>query len=277
MRTPAKMIFSVLSAGVLVATASSTASADEQGPYKPPQPNESGWIVYSEPPARSSTDVYTVQGEPDGNGTCHFQDEADLAPGESSITVDELAFNPETCESRIAAAPDSADEAAPVGEEEAAATAEAAEADETEESDESAAVQAATRSSGYLWSWYEDPPGIKVTEAANHTTWSWNGSSVLSSPVPTGSQATRHFGTSGWSLESRNWRNVYNSWETTSSTYAHFRNNIFCATIDTHVYADRNTVNGQGDGNLHGEWNWSKSGGCNALLSFHNELERTQN
>lgn len=268
MRPLTKILISSALSGALVAAAAAGASAEEQAPYEPPVPDDSGWIVYTDAVVRSA-DVYTVQGEADEEGTCHFQDEAIVEPGESAVTVNELAFNPETCQSRLASAPVTEDEEAPVVGEEVEATPEDSEAADAD------AVPAATRSSGYLWSWYEDPPGIKVTEVANYTTWSWDGSSVLSSPAPTGSEATRHFSVSGWSLQSSNWNNVYNSAQTTSSTYAHFRNNLFCLTIDTHVHVDRNTVHGQADGNLRGVWNWSKSGGCNALLSLNNQLERT--
>ncbi|RKS08529.1 hypothetical protein DFP74_4238 [Nocardiopsis sp. Huas11] len=274
MRALKKVVTSSLLSGALIAVAAASASAQEQTPYEPPTPDSSGWIVYTDVVARSA-DVYTVQGEAGEEGTCHFQDEASLAPGESAVTVNEVAFNPDTCQSRLASTPVAGSEEAPAGNEETEAIREAsAEAGSEAEAE---AARAATRSEGYLWSWYEDPPGIKVAEVANHTTWSWNGSGVLSSPGPVGNQGTRHFSTSGWSLESHNWNNVYNSSQTTSSTYAHFRNNLFCVTIDTHVYADRNTVHGQASGNLRGVWNWSKSGGCNSLLSFNHQLERTLN
>jgi hypothetical protein len=54
-----------------------------------------------------------------------------------------------------------------------------------------------------------------------------------------------------------------------SSSYVHFRNNIFCAFVDTHTYYDRNYVFGKPNGSLAWQWNTRKSGGCTSLLSFH--------
>lgn len=261
---------STLAAGVLVAAAAPSAFAEDRPPYEPPIPDDSGWIFYTDS-ANRAADVHIIQGQSQKDGTCHFRNEATLLPGESTITVSELAFHPGTCRSRLALTTIPADETAPTGEEEFEATPEGADSEFPE------ADQAATRSSGYLWSWYGDPLGLKVAEVSDSTTWSWDGSSVLSSPAPTGSQATRHFSTSGWRLEDHNWRNVYSPAQTTSSTYAHFRNDLFCVTIDTHAHADRNTVHGQADGDLQGVWSWSKSGGCDSLLSFNHRLERTLN
>lgn len=154
MRSLTKILTSSLLSGVLVAVAAAGASAEERAPYEPPVPDDSGWIVYTETVARSA-DVYIVQGEADEEGTCHFQDEATLAPGEPAVTVDELAFNPETCQSRLASAPVTEDEEAPKGEEETESAPEGSETTGAE------AVPAATRSSGHLWSWYEDPPASR--------------------------------------------------------------------------------------------------------------------
>ena len=62
-----------------------------------------------------------------------------------------------------------------------------------------------------------------------------------------------------------------------SSSYAHFRNGIFCLTIDTHTYYDRNNAYGKYNGYLVGQVTWRKSGGCTGLLSFHSRLVRTLN
>ncbi|GAB3898007.1 hypothetical protein GCM10029964_081790 [Kibdelosporangium lantanae] len=140
-----------------------------------------------------------------------------------------------------------------------------------------AAILATTRSAGYYKSYYEDPVQLDVNSVTNSTTWSWNGSSVLSSPGPVGGYHYGWFKGSGWSLKENNWQNTYTSYQTTSSSYVHYRNGTFCATIDTHTYYDRNNVHGRKDGWLLGNVNARKKGGCTSLLSFHTKLKRTKN
>lgn len=254
--------------------ATSTTSGDQ--PYPPPEPDEGGWFHYQYHLPEDAR-IRTIQGTSNGDGVCHFEDGASLAPDEDVISAQEVAYNPDTCESRIATsdAPIGGAESPPAERGDAGAE-EQAEPEDTQPSSDSPEAQQ-TRSSGHLWSWYEDPPGIKVTEVDNRTAWSWDGSDVLSSPPPTGGETIDYFTASGWALEEQDRQNSHNSDRTTSSTYAHFRNGVFCLGITTHVHADRNAVHGEADGTLDGNWNWSRSGGCNALLSFNNQLERTQN
>lgn len=266
----------ILSSALMTTPSFAESSANDEQPYSQSEPDADGWFHY-EGALPADAEIHTIQGTSDGEGGCHFEDGASLAPGEDLVSTQEVAYNPETCESRLATSetPIGGEDVPPsergVGGQEGQAELEAAQAP----SEDTGAQQ--TRSSGHLWSWYEDPPGIKVTEVENRTTWSWDGSNVLSSPAPVGGYTIDYFSTSGWGVEEQDWQNSYNSEETTSSTYTHFRNGIFCAFITTHVYADRNTVHGQADGNLNGNWSWRKSGGCNGLLSFNSQLERTQN
>ncbi len=93
---------------------------------------------------------------------------------------------------------------------------------------------------------------------------------------------TRDYGwysTSGWGLKENNFFCRYENSQTQvrSSSYAHFKNGIFCAFIDTHTYYDRNNAYGKANGYLVGTVNAYKKGGCTGLLSFHTQLRRTLN
>lgn len=88
-------------------------------------------------------------------------------------------------------------------------------------------------------------------------------------------------GLTGWSLEDNNFQGSADCAKVRSSSFAHFRNGIFCAAVffppfaffPTHTRYDRNTVEGYADGTSGYFYNWSKSGGCSSLLAFRHRIE----
>ena len=129
-------------------------------------------------------------------------------------------------------------------------------------------------SAGYYKSYFEDPVGLDVNSVRNGTDWYWNYICVSN---PYGSYAYGWYSPSGWRLRDNNWSNTYNCDRTHVTSYVHYSNGVFCATIDTHTYYNRNHVYGWYDGWLLGAVTWQKSGGCTYLLSFHAFLRRTLN
>ena len=238
----------------------------------------SGWVTYDPPPPGAT--VQTLQGTSDGQGGCAFDFSASLAPGQSAARADEVAFNESTCQSQFAFTYD--DNAAPEaplrsdGDSTSSGPVPSpAETATTLGSRASAAAAAATHSAGYMKSWYQDPVTLVVNSVQNATDWNWDGTCVVA-PV-SGSYSYYWFGPSGWVLQANNWQNVYNCTQSTSSSYVHYHNGVFCALIATDTYYNRNTVNGKFNGTLAGSVSALKAGGCIRLLSFHWSLRRTLN
>lgn len=239
--------------------------------------SSTAWVTYGAVPAGGT--VQTVQGVSDGAGGCAFNLSASLAPGATSTRVDEVAFNASSCQSQVALTS---------GASSAAETAEPSNTDATSSGDvvspassglpqpaDVIVAAAAIHSAGYMKSWYQDPVGLVVNSVRNGTDWYWDRTCVR--PPVFGSYRYTWFSPSGWSLQANNWSNFYSCAQSTSSSYAHFHNGIFCAFIATDTYYNRNTVHGQANGTLAGSINAVKSGGCIGLLSFHYSLRRTLN
>lgn len=78
-------------------------------------------------------------------------------------------------------------------------------------------------------------------------------------------------------MREANWQNVYDSHETTSSSYALFENDKWCAFQSVFSRYDRNTVNGRNNGDLVGSWADVSYGAiCYRALSLEHVLQRTQ-
>jgi hypothetical protein len=253
--------------GLATATALSLTSAIASA-----EAQDDGWIHYRVPVIAGAEEV-TLQGSFNQFGECEIPLDSALAPTSSVSTVDEIAHNPETCTSKaLLGTTDTADEQPNDA--------------EKEEGDSKTEVGSGTqgdigiqavRSAGYFKSYYEDPPQIDVTSVTNSTEWSWSGKAVLSSPVPRGGYSYGWYSPSGWGKKENDWSNVYNSTQTTSSSFVHYKNGVFCWPWDTHNTYNRNTVHGRKDGYLLGSVKANKSGGCTKLLSFHTKLKRTKN
>ena len=229
-------------------------------------PSGPGWKVYASSVPLSAK-VTVVEGKKNVDGSCTLSESGSVPPGGLAEHSDEIAFNASTCESQISQYRLSNEEAVvadAVGESTGVA------ATETEQSGFAAPAPAgvgalATYSEGaYSRTWYEDPPGLDVTSVRNSTNWSYNGSCVLSNTA-----RANYSWLSGWSKLSSNLNGGYTCARSTSSSYAKFRNGIFCLTIDTYNTYDRNNIWGQENGGYSWSYNVTKSGGCTALLSVH--------
>jgi hypothetical protein len=236
------------------------------------------WVSYGTVPAGAT--VQTVQGRSDGHGACTFNLSSSLAPGQVSARVDDVAFSSTTCQSRVALTSGAASAPEPAERSDASSTGSGLVASPLAGSrvaprTRPAAALLTRHSAGFMKSWFQDPIGLTVNSVQNSTDWNWNGGCVTA-PV-FGSYNYYWFSPSGWVLRENNWNNSYNCSLSTSSSYVHYHNGIFCAFISTESYYNRNTVNGRFDGWLLGSFSWTLSGGCIGLLSFHDSLRRTLN
>lgn len=263
------LVLAAVAAGIVPRAASASSASD--------------WVTYDPPPPGSV--VETFQGQPDGQGGCSFDFSASLTPDQTAARADEVAFDQSTCQSQVAFTYDSnAAPEAPIG----------SDTDATESGPVPSPVEVTTalgarlaaaspapspsparHSAGYMKSWYQDPIALVVNSVQNSTDWNWDGTCVVA-PVSGGYRYT-WFSTSGWVLQQNNWQNTYNCTQSTSSSYVHFHNGIFCVGIATDIYYNRNTVHGMFNGTLTGNVSATKSGGCIGLLSFHYSLVRTLN
>lgn len=92
-----------------------------------------------------------------------------------------------------------------------------------------------------------------MTSVRNSTNWSYNGSCVLSSTARA-NYSWRCGG--GWSKQAGDLNDGHNCDRSASTSYATFRNGIFCLTIDTCNTYDRNRTFGQENGG----YTWSYEG-----------------
>jgi hypothetical protein len=252
---------------------------------------ESGWIEFKlgQEYALENPTAYTMQGESAPDGSCVFSGELVLAPGSRAVEERETAINPSTCQMRLERGTPPADAIA--GEADGATSPQGTAKDgEGQSSPESATggsggevsiAAAARRSAGFHRTWWEDPANFDVNSVRNSTDWHWNGSDVVG-PVY-GGYRYWWLTESGWELRGNDWNNFYTSYQTTSSSYAHFRNGYFCTAAygqyqpPTHTYYDRNAVHGRYNGDLVGTWRSWTDGGCESFLHRRNQLVRTLN
>lgn len=110
----------------------------------------------------------------------------------------------------------------------------------------------------------EDPPQIDVTTTKSYLTWSNDGTYLHSNHEA----EWGWFTASGWNRESYNWSYDNNGLYAYTDTTAHYRNGIFCLTIDTHTYHNQTYFEGWYDGYWYWSYSVDKSGGCTALLHY---------
>jgi len=258
----------VSAAATLAVGLPATAAADSAGALP------ADWVAYDIAPAGAT--VQTTVGTSDGQSGCVFSFSGSLAPGQTAERADEIGYSPSTCQSQIAytSGASAAPEAAQPSNADTAGSGSVASTD-TDTAPPPATSAAVRHSAGYMKSWYRDPVHLTVNSVQNSTNWHWNGGCVVA-PV-SGAHTYTWFSGSGWSLQANNWQNNYSCAQSTSSSYAHFHNGIFCLTIDTDTYYNRNNVHGKANGVLTGNVKARKSGGCTGLLSFHWSLKRTLN
>lgn len=110
----------------------------------------------------------------------------------------------------------------------------------------------------------EDPPQIDVTTTHSFLDWSTDGVYLYSDHRAEWGWFTG----SGWGRESGRFSYDNNgSWAYTDVA-GHFRNGVFCLTIDTHTYHNKTYFEGWYDGYWYWEYEVDKSGGCTDLLHY---------
>jgi hypothetical protein len=233
-------------------------------------------VTFAKPTNLLHATTVTVRGRHLAAGGCRYSGTAVVHPGQAAVQQDEVAENPATCTmTLVQGTPANVDAANPSGTVTKTVHANATRGT-APQSTRSLSSIAATNSAGYSKTRFEDPVGIDVNSVRNNVSWTWNGSSVSN-----GSCSANYGWLSGdgWGLHENNFYCRYDGSPTQvdSSSYAHFKNGIFCVGFDTDVYYNRNHAYGRRNGDLVGAWNTSKSGPCSGLLSVHNQTVRTQN
>jgi hypothetical protein len=221
----------------------------------------------------------TVTGTRVAVNVCEFTSTLKLAPGQAPIQEDVVSVDDATCTATVqrgtpaVIAPDS-DVATDPRETVSNGTLAPASTAVASARRPRAMAAAAVHSIGYHKSYFEDPPGIDVNSVRNTVDWRWNGTTVSN-----GLCSANYGWFTGWSRVAHNFFCRYEDSQRKlrSSSFAHYRNGIFCLTIDAHTYYERNNAYGRRDGYLIGTVNWRKEGGCVGLLSFHHFLRRTLN
>jgi hypothetical protein len=233
---------------------------------------EAGPETAAKSPPLINPTTHDIQGTRVTPNECAYSLTLTLAPGQRAVREDAVAENQTTCTMRVQRGVPADLTEAP---EESGMSVASFSATPTEVSGGPIGTLA-VHSKGYHKSYYEDPVGIDVNSVRNNVDWVWNGSRVSNG------LCEAHYGWfagSGWGLHENNFFCRYESSQTQlrSSSFAHFKNGIFCAFIDTHTYYERNNAYGRANGDLVGTVNARKSGGCTGLLSFHHFLRRTLN
>jgi hypothetical protein len=146
-------------------------------------------------------------------------------------------------------------------------------ASEQDAGTDEAGIMLTRRREAWHRTWWRDPPGIVVNSVKTNVRWTYDWSCTSN-----GNYWTDYtwFSGSGWSKQASNTQIFNGCIAQTTSSYAHFRNGIFCFTIDTHAYYDRTVISGRIDGSYLMSWNTWVSGGCTSLLSFQRSHGFTQ-
>jgi hypothetical protein len=264
----------------LVTVGSAVLAAPTPGWAQDAPPPGTDWVTYGWSFSLGDSQHHLLQGKSVGYRACEFKEALSLPPGQQAVEAREVALNLDSCQSVVETGIPPQD----VIQQDAAGfrglrTSAARRVDGAGAVD-TAAAAGRVRSAGYLKSTYEDPVEIDVNSVRNNTDWFWNGERV-SGPVRS-ARAYGWYTPSGWELEGNNWRHRFTSYQSTSSSYAHFKNDVFCRALigpifgrTTHTYYNRNTVHGRKNGDLVGIWKVRKTGGCNDLLHFEKRLVRT--
>jgi hypothetical protein len=135
-----------------------------------------------------------------------------------------------------------------------------------------------------LNAWFEDPPGLHVTETRSSVYWTWNGTNAFFDPPDTNPDggglgcfaSSSHLSASFWVRTGYdvNCNKPSHRDYVETATFASFANGIFCAGFNTYTEFNRARVRGWDDGHMQGLTHWEKSGVCHNLLSFHSQIIR---
>lgn len=270
-------VFAVLAAGSQ--TASAAVCLPQTSPDRPPECVDAAskaWVYYKETYNLANSTVETVDGVVDpATGTCDLPDtQFSLSPSQTVLDKRVTGFNSQKCLFQIETGVPPANQV--TADENTDTQAANTVASNASPATEVVAASSGTHSKGYLRSWWEDPAGIDVTVVRNGTDWHWD-RTCTRSPVY-GSYSYHWYTPSGWGLHENNWQNSYRCYDSTSSSYVHFQNGIFCSGFDVDTYYNRNSIHGRYDGYLIGRWHsYNRGAPCKDWLHFHSRLRRTLN
>jgi hypothetical protein len=222
----------------------------------------------------------TLPGKRVGLNVCEFTSTLTVRRGQPPVREDVVAVDDATCTATVqrgtpaVLGPDGDGPADPAETVANGRGTPAANAVATRSRRAKARAAATIHSAGYHKSYFEDPPGIDVNSVRNDVDWRWNGVRVSD-----GFCEWHHGWFAGWERREHNFFCRYENEQRQlrSSSFVHYRNGIFCLTIDAHTWYERNNAYGRRNGDLVGTVNWRKEGGCVGLLSFHHFLRRTLN
>lgn len=258
-------IFAATFVGAMAIPSTATANSDS---YDPPPP---GTITFQNSTHLRDANTLTVHGSQE-NGGCSYGMSVSLPRGQDEIQFDEASENPQTCTATFKRGfPTTRDTPSPgagYSELSGSSTAQPAQS-------KSVTPQTSVHSKGRTHAWFQDPipkKPIHVNTVTQRINWHWNGKKISHVHC---SHTYKWF--TGWGLKGHNARCRYKSHHhhANSSSNAHFKNGVFCAFTDTHVYYNRVHVLGGQHGGLSGNWHWKKTGACSGMFSFHTNVKRT--
>lgn len=285
-----RSIIAVVVAGLALSASSCagvTDAADSPSPQpspsdrgqQAPSPGSDGYIRYSYDPADIPDGVVSdIAGTKLPNGSCRQAGELRLSVGQTVVARRAVAVNPETCQFKVITGTPTEShlrQLQSVGE------GMAARSDSSKPKSLGRATGKGVKgnpdvSAGYLETFFHDPPNITVNSVKNSTKWRWGAPSGVQGLL--GGYEYNWLAGTGWFMQGANWQNVYDSYQTTSSSYALFENDKFCAFQSVFSDYNRNTVNGRNNGDLVGSWADVSYGAiCYKMLSLEYVLQRTQN
>ena len=231
-------------------------------------------ITYEHDVTLENTSRSILEGERLVSGGCEFSGKRTLNQ-EARVTELELAFDPDTCRSLIESGTRVSGDVSPEPDAERQARTQsvaAADGDAgVETGGEFSVISRRTRAS--LHSFYEDPPGINVTDVTNSVEWTADATCAL--PPGTVADAATElawFSPSGWGLQNAVFSFGGSCDGVGSQSDVHYKNGIFCLFMDTDNYYEPNRVIGQAGGTALYIWAQRKEGTCAFLLSANREF-----
>lgn len=228
------------------------------------------WYDHDDSLVNSETSL--VQGTRTDDGGCSFSGEETLSlpPGtdELLIRTRELAYDPSSCVSLMETGTPTT---LPSGLEPSSESGSVNDPSSSDLPSGSVGILTHARYKSWQRLWYEEPAQQSVGEVTNTVV--WRPDATCASPTggeDESSWALDWLEQTGWRLISHDWRYAFTCDQVMSYSVVHYKNQIFCITVDTDVYYDVAKVEGLAgaDGQTRFTWEARKFGGCSALLAF---------
>lgn len=226
---------------------------------------------YEEP--LSEAESFLVRGERTADGGCRFTGEETISLQDDQdhlrFRTRELAYDPTSCLSLM-------ETGTPISESSSLSNSPDRMGTVYDSGDGVVDIQTHAAYLSSMRQWYEEPAQQSVGEVTNAAR--WRPDNTCASPT-TGqdfvSWRLDWLEQTGWRLIDENWTTEFSCRRVLSEHFVHYRNSIFCATIDTDVFFDVNRVEGLPgeDGVTQYTFSFRKSGGCNFLLRYHRDTD----